>query len=104
MIEDYLSEPERQRSVENPDHSAEDGGGHRFMFFGSPGGRERRQKKKERPHIGAPVKLELSGDTLADDIVEMHSEEHMIKKVEEFTDKIKEEEHDRSEDCNETDD
>ncbi len=90
MIEDYLSEPSKRRSVENSDHSAEDGGGHRFVFYGSHGAREKKDKSKGKPHFDGPVKLQLSEETLASDIMIMHSDKLVIKKVEEFTDKIKE--------------
>lgn len=87
MIEDYLSEPRIQRSVETPEHSSEDGGGHRFVFYGGGPG-EKRGKANKKKIIEAPVKLDLSGGTLASDIVLVHSDEQVKKKVGEFTEKI----------------
>lgn len=88
MIEDYLHGPDHHRSVENPGESSSDGGGHRFLFYGSPGGEKKGEAAKKKPEIGAPVKLELTGDSLADDIVEVHNEKTVHDKVEELGDKI----------------
>jgi len=88
LIEDYLHGPDHHRNVENPGESSSDGGGHRFIFYGSPGAGKKGEDAKKKPKIEAPVKVELTGSSLADDIVEVHNEKSVHDKVEELGDKI----------------
>jgi len=93
MSDDFWPDPNSNRSIEHSGESSSEGGGHRFVFYGSPGapGRKKAQDKKSKL-VGQPVELELSGDTLAEDIVEVHTEESVRKKVEELGEKIKDDE------------
>ena len=89
MDEDFLPDPNVRRSVENPGESSS-GGGHRFLLYGRPGSKQPKGKKKYS--IGAPVKLNLSENSLADDIVEVHNNLEVKKKVEELGNMIEESE------------
>ena len=84
MDDDFLPDPDRwHRSVENSGES-NDEGGYRFLFYDAPMPRKKRGKDKKEVKIGAPVHLELSTSELTNDIVRVHNNEAVKKKVEEL--------------------
>jgi len=88
MSDDYFPISDRGRSVEQSGESSSDGGGYRFVFHGGqPPGKKKSDVKKNK--IEPPVKLELSKENLGDELIQVHSEESVAKKVHEFDQMIK---------------
>ena len=96
MIEDYLHEASSKRSVENPGGSSSDGGDSRFIVYGRRGADKSKKKSKKGQLVGDPVNLDLTGDSLADEIVQVHNEETVKQKVEELGDRAHDQTDDKS--------
>ena len=88
MSDDYFPISDRGRSVEQSGESSSEGGGYRFVFHG--GHRPAKKKKDDKKTvIEPPVKLVLSKENLGDELIQVHSEESVAKKVHELDQRIK---------------
>ncbi len=89
MINDDMMPRPPGRNVEHSGESSADGGGYRFVFYGDQPGGTKKKKGKRSVQPEPPVKLDISKETLADEILNVHSEESMSEKVNELDEKGK---------------
>jgi hypothetical protein len=98
MADDFLPDSASfKRSVENSCESSDEGG-YRFLFYDSP--KKEKVDKKKNHSFGAPVKLDLHESELRREIMEVHSEEGVRKRVEEYDEMIKDIEANNENDIN----